>query len=362
MESNFQPNLHQNARQNFIGWRSTVIEAYGQSCKVYSRHGLLGFLLSDAAWATLPGNTTVAEPVDDLPAVVTISPRPILPEFMPLAATATAVQQAAWDRNVKIVRHTRENYDILKQKLISSILPEDIAALRDPTMAFLHISPQAILAHVTMTHGTLDNNDYAQLTAILNTAMATTDTISGIVARHRHIHEQFATSSQTLSEYQKCTYFKSAVIHNQHILAAYDTYLVSTPLVGNQTFNAMTAHIITQAPNFTATASELGYAASTQQSDFFHSPAFAALLTRTVQQAMEAPTGKSRTTVSGTKTGTHYCYVHGYNNSHSGEACLKMRADTSAFTDAHLKSDSPTAVPNGSTSTPGSYKRNNTRS
>ena len=229
-------------------------------------------------------------------------------------------------------------------------------------MAFLHISLKAILAHATTTHGALDNNDYAQLTVILNTAMATTDTLSGILAPHRHIHEQFSVSRQTLSEYQKCTYFKSAVIHNQHIRAAYDTYLVSTPLVGDQTFSTMTAHILTQAPNFTATAAELGYAASTQQSDFFHSPAFAALLTRTVQQAMEAPTGKSRPPVSGTKNATHYCYVHGYNNSHSGEACLKMRADTSTFTDAHLKSDSPTAVPNGSTSTPGSCKRHNTRS
>ena len=106
---------------------------------------------------------------------------------------------------------------MLKLKLISSVLPKDIAALRDPTMAFLHIPPQAILAHVTTTHGTLDKNDYAQLTVLLNAAMATTDTLSGIVARHRHIHEQFSTSRQTLSEYQKRTYFKSAAIHNQHI-------------------------------------------------------------------------------------------------------------------------------------------------
>ena len=277
MDSNFQPNLHQNARRYK---KSTVIEAYGQSCKVY--WDLLGFLLSDTAWAALPGNTTVAEPVDNLAAVVTIAPRPTLSELTPLALTATAVQQAAWDRNLEIMRHTRENYDLLKLKLTSSVLPDDIAALRDPTMAFLHISPQAILAHVTTTHGTLENNDYAQLTVILNTAMATTDTLSGIVARHRHIHEQFSVSRQTLSEYQKCTYFKSAVIHNQHIRASDDTYMVSTPLVANQTFSTMTAHILTQAPNFTATAVELGYAASSQESDFLHSPAFATLLTRTV--------------------------------------------------------------------------------
>ena len=365
MDANFQPNLHQNARQNFIGWRSTVTEAYGQACNVYGRHGLLGFLLSDEAWANLPGNTTEAAPIDDLPAVITIAVRPVLAEFTPLASTATALQQAAWDRNTKIMRHIRESYDTLKLKLINSILPEDIATLRDPTMAFLHILPRTILAHVTAIHGTLDNNDYAQLTATLSTAMASHDTISGIVARHRHIHEQFSTSRQALSEYQKCNYFKSAVIHQQHIRAAYDSYLVGTPLVGNQTFSTLTAHIVAQAPNFSATAAELGYSASVSttllQPDLLQSPAFAALLTRTVQQAMGTLTGKYRSAASGAKATTHYCYLHGYNNSHNGDTCLKMRADSATYTEAHLLSDTPTAVPNGSTSTPG-MKRHNTRS
>ena len=38
-----------------------------------NQHGLLRSLLSDTAWIALPGNTAVAEPVDNLPAVVTIS-------------------------------------------------------------------------------------------------------------------------------------------------------------------------------------------------------------------------------------------------------------------------------------------------
>lgn len=195
--------------------------------------------------------------------------------------------------------------------------------------------------------------------------MVTNDTISGIVARHRHIHEQFATSRQALSEYQKCNYFRSAVIHQQHIRAAYDTYLVGTPLVGNQTFSTLTAHIIALAPNFTATAAELGYSASVSptllQPDLLQSPAFAALLTSTVQQAMGTSTGNILSAASGTKATTHYCYLHGYNNSHNGDTCFKMRADSATYTEAHLSSDTPTAVPNGSTSTPG-MKRHNTRS
>jgi hypothetical protein len=153
MEISATITLHSNARQNFLGWRSSLVEAYGQSCDVYNRHGLLGFLLSDAAWALLPGNTTTAEAVDDLPAVITIAARPTLPEFTPLAAAATMVQQSPWDRNTKILKYIRKNYDLLKLRLITSVSADDIAILRNPTRAFLHVTPQAIMEHISILHG-----------------------------------------------------------------------------------------------------------------------------------------------------------------------------------------------------------------
>ena len=89
----------------------------------------------------LPGNTKVADPVDnELPAVVNITDRSALPE-----PTAIAVQQAARDRNIKIMQYSRESYGMLKTELISSLLPEDIVALQDSIMAFLHIHQQNIL-------------------------------------------------------------------------------------------------------------------------------------------------------------------------------------------------------------------------
>ena len=294
MENPTPISLHTNARQNFLSWRSSTIEAYGQACVIYYRHGLLGFLLPDTAWANLPGNSITTEQEDDLPAVITIAQRPTLPEFTPLAAAATAAQQSAWDRNTKILKHVRENYDALKLQLINSVSADDIAILRNPTTAYLHVTPQAILVHISALHGTLDNNDYVQLTLTLQALMTTTDTISGIVARHRHIHEQFQSSNQALSEYQKCSYFRNAVNHHQHMRSAYESYVVSTPLVGAQTFLTLTTHIIAQAPNFTATAADMGYTALVTSTipEYFQSPAFAALLTRTVQHAI-APASAS---------------------------------------------------------------------
>ena len=308
----------------------------------------------------MPRNTTTADLVDNLPAVITIAQRPILPEFTPLAAAVTAVQQSAWDRNTKILKHIRENYDALKLRLINSVAADDIAILRDPTTAFLNVTPQAILEHIATLHGRLDNNDYAQLISTLQTAMTPTDTISGIVARHRHIHEQFHTSNQALPEYHKCSYFRSAVNHQQHMRSAYESFTVSTPLVGNQTFLTLTTHILTQAPNFTATATEMGYTALATPTvpDYLQSPAFAALFTRTVQHAMAPAPATQKKAVSGTKKHSHYCYLHGHNNTHNGSNCIKMLANTIAYTDAHLTATTPSMIAHGSTATPAEQRRN----
>lgn len=355
-------NLHSNARQNFLSWRSSLIEAYGQSCNIYHRHGLLGFLLADLAWAQLPGNTVVVEQEGELPNIINVAVRPVLAEFTPLAATASAAQQTAWDRNSKITKYMRENYDTLKQRLITSVAADDIAMLRHSTTAFLHVTPEAILTHITLLHGTLDNTDYMQLTLILATAMTATDTISGIVARHRQIHDQFQSSNQAFSEYQKCTYFRNAIAHHHNMRAAYESYLVSTPLIRDQSFAALTTHIVTQAPNFTTTAAEMGYTAqmagSVAGADYFQSPAFAALLTRTVQKALTPSTQPAHKADSGPRKLTYYCYLHGHNNTHHGSECYKMLADSLTYTDAHLKATTPSTVANGSTATPGEQRRN----
>ena len=44
--------------------------------------------------------------------------------------------------------------------------------------------------------------------------------------------------------------------------SAYESYMIGTPLIGNQNFLTLTTHVIMQAPNYTATAEEMGYAAN----------------------------------------------------------------------------------------------------
>ena len=73
--------------------------------------------------------------------------------------------------------------------------------------------------------------------------------------------------------------------------SAYESYIIGTPLIGDQKFLTMTTHIITQAPNYIATAAAMGYAANVAPTiaEYFQSSAFAALLTKTVQHAITPP-------------------------------------------------------------------------
>ena len=47
--------------------------------------------------------------------------------------------------------------------------------------------------------------------------------------------------------------------------SAYESYVIATPLIGNQNFLTLTTHVIMEAPNYTATAAEMGYAANVTQ-------------------------------------------------------------------------------------------------
>ena len=81
-----------------------------------------------------------------------------------------------------------------------------------------------------------------------------------------------------------------------HIQHAIDTYLVAHPLVGEQTFLALTTHVVEQAPNFAPTIASMGYAANSMSVTHDHlpsdpsltilsPPAFSALLTAAVKAA-----------------------------------------------------------------------------
>ena len=83
----FTPNILNDPRQNFFSFQRVVIASYGGACQGIMRHGLLGFIVTDAQWADLDGNSTPnADPL--LPQIV--QPRPTLTLPPQPAANASA--------------------------------------------------------------------------------------------------------------------------------------------------------------------------------------------------------------------------------------------------------------------------------
>lgn len=240
----FTMTLLANPRQNFRLFYRAAVAAYGAECSTVYTHGLLGFIVSDIQWIQLPGNLV---PDDDVALPPAILPRPIIVIPPTPVVNVSSLTIKVWERKLADNLLTTDNLRRLKELLIASIPPVDLVALHDPVFGLLNVSALTIMNHVTMLHGTRNQTDFAHLRAQLPLAMNSKDTVQDFIGAHQLLHDQFAESQQPLSELDKCHHFREAVKTQAHIQHAIDSYLVATPLVGDQTFQALTAHVLEQA-------------------------------------------------------------------------------------------------------------------
>jgi hypothetical protein len=123
---------------------------------------------------------------------------------------------------------------------------------------------------------------------------------------------------------------------------------MSYPLVEDQTFDAMAAHVKRLSPNFPVTSADLGYAGQSTQTaphaSFFQSQEFTTMLATAIANAAQAnispnnqgnggrgnggrgnygrgrtDTGRGRGSGRGRGQPQKYCYAHGYNECHKQE-------------------------------------------
>lgn len=328
--STFPVTLLENPRQNFRHFHRAVIAAYGAECPNIYTHGLLGFIVSDAQWAQLPGN--MVQPDDNAlpPAVL---PRPTITVPPTPAINASSLTIKVWERRLADNLLCTDNLRRLKSLLLASITPADLVVLHDPLFGLLNVTALTIMNHVTILHGTRNQTDFAHLRAQLLTTMTSRDTVQDFIGSHQLLHDQFAESNQPLSELDKCHHFREAVQTQAHVQHAIDSYLVAHPLVGDQTFVALTTHVLQQAPNFAPTVASMGYSASTTtdsphipSESFLASPAFVALITAAVRAAQPPPRKSRRERASKPPT-RPYCYHHGY-DTHNSTECRYMIAQS----------------------------------
>ena len=358
----FPVTLMDQPRQNFRLFYRAAVAAYGAACTTIHQHGLLGFILNDFQWEQLPNNIVQnADP--DLPNVVVPRPTIILPPTPAVNASALTIK--VWERRLAENILVTDSLRLLKAQLIASVQPADVVSLHDPFFGLLNVPALTILLHLTELHGTLNSTDFAYLRSQLSLPMTPNASLQDFIGTHQLIHDQFSEAQQPLSELDKCHHFREAVATFTHINHAIDSYLVAHPLVGTQNFRDLTTHTLQQAPNFTPTASAMGYAATTTQhhnahldvdnmSALLHTPAFAALITAAVKAATpvnprgqrpRTPAVKRPPSVPPPKARL-YCFHHGY-DSHHGSDCRYM--STNDFVAAQRAATDHTTLSGAST-------------
>ena len=304
-------------------------------------NGLLGFYVSDAQLATLPGvavadqdNNGVHIIVDRTTVVSTPAPE--------LGAAAAILKQyeISFRQNAAISEALR----ILKNSIIASFPESDKNELSDPSFGLVSVSFQRIIDHLRKRHGTFLASDFESFRADLDTKIGSR-TFPELAAHHRFLQVQFSSANQGLSEVNKCRYRRAAIGDHIAYTTAITSYLTAHPTIANQAFLGLITHITEQAPNFTLTPIDLEYMASAlatphPSAEYFESAAFAVFVDKRILAALPRQPQARATTRA-------YCLKHGY-NSHTIEKCRFM-ASTPEYTVAMKTANTHTAVTNSST-------------
>jgi hypothetical protein len=361
----FEITLVEHPRQKFTQFYALVVSEFGSECCGALDNGLLGYLVNDTLWATLPNNL-----IDDGAGNLIARPRPTIHLVTPTlqnAATSAAAQK--WKVKMDNRKQVIDTLLRLKNKLIASLGPSDQAMLSHPIFGMMNVTPRQIMDHLIATYGHLDSSDLLRLDQDLLIKMTSAEVFETVSSKHKIIHDKLAFAGQPLSEHLKCRKLKEATYHVPSIKMAIDSYHTARPLVANQTFITLVAHITEQAPNFIPSSSDLLYHTS-PSFDTATNIAYQAILARldslsipspsssgtssssTAAAAMATPTqqppappsrrgrgDRRRTSGRGGRGGTTpasparvYCYLHGYDGNHSGAYCLTMLRNVTLYT------------------------------
>lgn len=339
------PDIKANTRQSMQSFLRATNTAFGSRCQEHlGTNGLLGFCVSEAQWAMLPGNA-INDPENEGEIIIANRPTIVFTPPPELNAAAAILKQyeITFRRNSAISEALR----VLKNAIIISLPDADRNELSDPFFGLVSISCQQLLDHLRERYGTFLASDFDAFRTDLNAKIGTR-TFPELAAQHRLIHVQFASANQGLSEVDKCRYLRSAIGSNISYTTAITSYLTAHPQIIQQTFLGLVNHITEQAPNFSPVSTDLGYVASASMATdippgYLESAAFAAYLDKRIASALP---NKAKANKQDNPSNRPYCFKHGY-NSHGSAQCRQM-ASLPEYTAAMKSASNHTDVANGS--------------
>ena len=350
------PTLAENPTENYVEWIKSVRQLFASLMIAHYPYGLLHLVVPAAEFSTYPLNFDRTDPENPIPID---APNPIPPGPLAAGAGAGAVHMH------KEIKDIHVEYTKLSATgrliLIDSLGPDIREEITDHAAgSTITTTIPDIMAHVRIHYGTRTAEDIRRLRDSLREPIAGQDvgTFLTFSVKFKNTVGKLAAAGQALSQFDQLDYFFGAIMGQPGIADAARDYVKANPNLADRNLNNIVTFVRAQLAN--ATASSLGYAGSAKEyATNAPMPApsdvpFAGLTIADVSKAIDAALNKRLGNIpptarkeQGNQRATHYCYRHGYNNSHPGRDCNAMKADTSTYSPAMLTAKNPTQVPGG---------------
>ena len=363
----FAPDLKGDARLDWNKFNNNFLTLARQTCReLTGGTGLLGYIIDAADWNRFPPNILqggAIQPVFDITTAIALPP-----------ANASNAVVKFWETAIKDRTAINEALQNLTQRMILSMPLSDVSELSDPTWGLISTTLQQMYLHCKAKYSILNATDFDTIFQRLNLPKSATEDYPALAERHRDLHAVCLNAGQALSELEKCRYYKTSLQNDPAGHTASQHYVQSTPLLSNQTFAQLVAHVALHAPNHVITTTSLGFATAsavssipqatpTRSSNITSAEAAltaqVSLLQRELSTLRRSQTSRSqpghqvpppsttnrRNNVPNPRL---YCHAHGYGH-HLGTACKHMLANPTQFGPTHTSATDPFNPPGGST-------------
>lgn len=351
------PHLTENPTENSTEWYKSVRQLFASLMSHHFQYGLLHLVVSEDEFSKYPGNMDLTDPADPQPIP---PPNPLPPG--PIAAGAGAgtihTHRLAHDLSMEYIKAKA----LGRRLILESVGPDIRDELTD------HLAGETIMAtipeivkHVKKHYGTRTAEDLRKLRNSLREPIAGQDvsTFLTFSVKFKNTVGKLAVAGQPLSALDQIDCFQEATMGQPGIAEAFNDYVKANPNLADRNLVHMCTFIRAQLAN--ATASSLGYAGAATGSNIHLAlptaphpreiPTLAGLtiadVTKVIDSALDKRLGAARSTQGGGQRAKHYCYRHGYNNTHPGRDCNVMKADSATYLPAMLQARTPTQVPGG---------------
>ena len=208
----FEPNLKKDPRLVWRKLRARILYEASTLCNdITQNRGLLFFVLSQAEWRALPGNTTQDVAGNDVYVagydVVTAIPVP--------ANNASAITVKVYDISTTNQREVLRSLAQLTRKTVNTLASDDISFLSDPDYGMINVVMRDLFAHMANKYGVLNQSDFNLIFEKLDTVKTPTQDFSVLAELHRNLHGLLAAGAGQIStEYLKTKYLSDALKHD----------------------------------------------------------------------------------------------------------------------------------------------------